>query len=95
MITEYVVELSRAELGLSVAVLVAEPYVTVAATRADEESSNCMLDPLTVVGSRASLKVAVIDDCGSTPDEPAVGETDCTVGGVVSGPAGTNTTSTQ
>jgi hypothetical protein len=94
IVAVYVALLASAEVGWRTAVFVPLLYVTVAATRLVLESRSwnvLLLIELAVIGS---LKVAVTDVLVA-PVELAAGLTEVTVGGVVSGPAGTNTTSTQ
>jgi len=80
------VEFARADVGVSVAVLVAELYATETATAAPPELSNWKFVVVTVVALSDSLKVTDTTVCGLTLVAPFAGDTDVTVGGVVSLP---------
>ena len=81
----YVVELESVAFGRSVAVRVAPSYVTVEATTTFEGFLSSIVLVLTVAGSTASLNSTVRLADPATFVEPPAGETDVTVGGVVSG----------
>src|SRR5689334_8531084 len=91
----YVAEAASALLGVSVATSVEALYVTVAGTSAFDASRNSNVPVPIVVAFIDSLNVAVTTVATLTPVAPLAGDVVVTVGGVVSGPAGVNTTSTQ
>jgi hypothetical protein len=91
----YVDDAANAEFGCNVAVRVAASYVTVAGTVCCDASRRKNVDPEIVVGSIASLNVAVTGAPTATPVAPVPGDVPTTLGGVVSVDTDVNTTSTQ
>ncbi len=71
-------------MGVSVAFAAIESYVTVAGTSVPPEFRSSKVEPVTVAGSSASLKVAVTVLATGTSVAPAAGVTFVTVGAVVS-----------
>ena len=88
--TVYTVLTANAADGVNVTVRVAASYAVAPAT-ADPP---CGVTDTTVADT-ASLNVAVTVELTATPVAPTAGVRAVTVGAVVSGPAGMNTTSTQ
>jgi hypothetical protein len=78
----YVTPGVRGAVGVSVAVVVGESYVTVEGTVAPDASRSWNDVGVTVVGSSSSLKTAVTVVFRATPVAFATGEVELTVGGV-------------
>ena len=82
MVTVYVVEIVNAAVGVNV--IWFDDALTVAATRLLPASLNWKVEPVTVEAFTASLKLATADVLVPKDVAPFCGDTDVTVGGVLS-----------